>query len=128
MSEVSGVKLICSGSVGAYGEAARRSRWTTGGDSCTPHAQNCGDAEGRQRPGRESPVQAHHPCARESRRTKGKALSVPNLRVGKAAYLPPRKAAIAACGPVPQTDTGRRVEKTMAGGRSIVKELGKMTP
>ena len=41
---------------------------------------------------------------------------------------PPRKAAIVGNGPVPKTDTGRKVEETKADGRSIVKELGKMTP
>ena len=30
--------------------------------------------------------------------------------------------------PVPQTDTGRRVEKTKANGRTLVKELGKKAP
>jgi hypothetical protein len=30
--------------------------------------------------------------------------------------------------PVPQTDTGRRVENTKANGRTLVKELGKLTP
>ena len=30
--------------------------------------------------------------------------------------------------PVPQTDTGRRVEHTKANGRTLVKELGKLTP
>ena len=29
---------------------------------------------------------------------------------------------------VPQTDTGRRVEYTKANGRTLVKELGKITP
>ena len=29
---------------------------------------------------------------------------------------------------VPQTDTGRQVEQTEANGRTLVKELGKMTP
>ena len=29
---------------------------------------------------------------------------------------------------VPQTDAGRRVENTKAIGRTLVKELGKMTP
>ena len=29
---------------------------------------------------------------------------------------------------VPQTDTGRRVEYTKANGRTLVKELGKLTP
>ena len=39
-----------------------------------------------------------------------------------------RKAAIVFSKPVPQTDTGRSGENPKAGGRSIVKELGKMTP
>jgi hypothetical protein len=30
--------------------------------------------------------------------------------------------------PVPQTDTGRRVENTKANGETLVKELGKMAP
>ena len=30
--------------------------------------------------------------------------------------------------PVPQTDTGRKVENTKASERTIVKELGKITP
>ena len=29
---------------------------------------------------------------------------------------------------VPKTDTGGRVENTKANGRTLVKELGKMTP
>ena len=49
-------------------------------------------------------------------------------RVAKSRECLPRKAAMAATGPVPQTDTGRQVEETKADGRSIVKELGKMTP
>ena len=40
----------------------------------------------------------------------------------------PRKATIVLYGPVPQTDTGRQGEEPKADGRSIVKELGKMTP
>ena len=40
----------------------------------------------------------------------------------------PRKAAIAARAPVPKTDTGGWGEDPKAGGRSIVKELGKMAP
>ena len=39
-----------------------------------------------------------------------------------------RKAAIAIYVPVPQTDTGRRGENPQTDGRSVVKELGKMTP
>ena len=30
--------------------------------------------------------------------------------------------------PVPQTDTGRRVEYTKANGRTLVKELGNIAP
>ena len=30
--------------------------------------------------------------------------------------------------PVPQSDTGRRVENTKANGRTLVKELGNMAP
>jgi hypothetical protein len=30
--------------------------------------------------------------------------------------------------PVPQTDTGRRVEYTKANGRTFVKELGNLAP
>ena len=39
-----------------------------------------------------------------------------------------RKAAIELYVPVPQTDTGRRGENPQTDGRSVVKELGKMTP
>ena len=39
-----------------------------------------------------------------------------------------RKAAIEMYAPVPQTDTGRRGENPQTDGRSVVKELGKMTP
>ena len=41
---------------------------------------------------------------------------------------PPRKAAIDFIMPVPKTDTGGWGENPKAGGRSIVKELGKMAP
>ena len=49
-------------------------------------------------------------------------------RVGKPARRVPRKAAMACTAPVPQTDTGGWGEDPKAGGRSVVKELGKMTP
>ena len=42
--------------------------------------------------------------------------------------LVPRKAAIETFIPVPKTDTGGKGENPKADGRSIVKELGKMTP
>ena len=40
----------------------------------------------------------------------------------------PRKASNQVQVPVPQTDTGRREENSKARGRTLVKELGKMTP
>jgi hypothetical protein len=40
----------------------------------------------------------------------------------------PRKASSQEKVPVPQTDTGRREENSKARGRTLVKELGKMTP
>ena len=40
----------------------------------------------------------------------------------------PRKASSQVKVPVPQTDTGRRAEHAKARGRTLVKELGKMTP
>ncbi len=49
-------------------------------------------------------------------------------QVGKDREPPPRKAAIVLTGPVLQTDTGRKGEEPEAGGRSIVKELGKIAP
>ena len=49
-------------------------------------------------------------------------------QVGKLEKELSRKAAIALYVPVPKTDTGGRGENPKAGGRSIVKELGKMTP
>ena len=41
---------------------------------------------------------------------------------------PARKAAKYSEVPVPQTDTGRREENSKTNGRTLVKELGKMTP
>ena len=48
--------------------------------------------------------------------------------VGKPAEQVPRKAAMEHAAPVPKTDTGGWGEDPKAGGRSVVKELGKMTP
>ena len=39
-----------------------------------------------------------------------------------------RKVLVYAKVPVPQTDTGRRGENPKTSGRTLVKELGKMTP
>jgi hypothetical protein len=44
-------------------------------------------------------------------------------------FTPARKAAkVDYEVPVPQTDTGRRGENPKTNGRTLVKELGKMTP
>ena len=40
----------------------------------------------------------------------------------------PRKASSQEKVPVPQTDTGRREENAKVSERTLVKELGKMTP
>lgn len=40
----------------------------------------------------------------------------------------PRKASSQAKVPVPETDTGRQEENSKARGRTLVKELGNMTP
>ena len=40
----------------------------------------------------------------------------------------PRKASSQVMVPVPQTDTGGRAENAKARGRTLVKELGKITP
>ena len=49
-------------------------------------------------------------------------------RVGKGREDVPGKAAMELSAPVPQTDTGGWGENPKAGGRSIVKELGKTAP
>ena len=50
------------------------------------------------------------------------------IEVAKRVEKLPGKASIVYAVPVPQTDTGRKGENPKADGRSIVKELGKMTP
>ena len=52
------------------------------------------------------------------------------LDKGKEAHesAPARKVAKCYEAPVPQTDTGRREENSKTNGRTLVKELGKMTP
>ena len=75
----------------------------------------------------ERPVQAWEEHGRKNRRAiRGR--DVERMKVAKHAQGLPRKAAIVPCGPVPQTDTGGWGENPKAGGRSIVKEFGKMTP
>jgi len=51
-----------------------------------------------------------------------------NLSTEGHAFKLPRKASSQAKVPVPQTDTGGRAENAKARGRTLVKELGKMTP
>ena len=105
-----------------------RSRWTAGGDSCTPGYQKCGDTGTKRRPGAESPAQARYPRGRKIPRAREKARSGANERVAKCVEEPSGKAAMEYPGPVPETDTGGWGENPEAGGRSIVKELGKMAP
>ena len=70
----------------------------------------------------------HEACEGGKSPSERAACDAERKRVAKSPKKPPRKAAIAVTGPVPQTDTGRQVEETKADGRSIVKELGKMSP
>ena len=49
-------------------------------------------------------------------------------RIAMVIILPRKSAKHIRCGPVPQTDTGGRVEDTKALERFTVKELGKLTP
>ena len=46
----------------------------------------------------------------------------------KVTWMETRKAVCIWKEPVPQTDTGSRVENTKVSERTLVKELGKMTP
>ena len=73
------------------------------------------------------PAQAEEEKERKNRPSI-QSREVDRKRVGKSAGHVPRKAAIVAHAPVPKTDTGGRGENPKADGRSIVKELGKMTP
>ncbi len=75
----------------------------------------------------ESPVQAGYQSLWQIRVAMGSRDAERN-KVAKSVSHASRKAAIVYTVPVPQTDTGRRGENPKAGGRSIVKELGKMTP
>ena len=51
-----------------------------------------------------------------------------NSSTEELALMLPRKASSQEKVPVPQTDTGGRDENSKARGRTLVKELGKMTP
>ena len=73
------------------------------------------------------PVQAQEMCGRKIPHISQRCDADRN-QVGKLLSQPSRKAAIVSLWPVPETDTGGWGENPKAGGRSIVKELGKMTP
>ena len=78
-------------------------------------------------PGAGSPVQAQQEGGRQTRPPiRGRYAE--RKQVAKRAGSVPRKAAMAHGAPVPKTDTGGWGENPKAGGRSIVKELGKMAP
>ena len=70
----------------------------------------------------------YRPVTKEKPREEWEGTSTNEVKVVKYAGAVPGKAAIVYDMPVPQTDTGRREENSKAGERSIVKELGKMTP
>ena len=72
-------------------------------------------------------MQAQQGHGRQIRRA-ARRRDAERIKVAKHACRVPRKAAIVHTIPVPQTDTGGWGENPKAGGRSIVKELGKMTP
>ena len=78
-------------------------------------------------PGAGRPVQAQQGEGRKIR-PPTRRCDAERKEVAKRAGPVPRKAAIVHKVPVPQTDTGGWGENPKAGGRSIVKELGKMAP
>ena len=78
-------------------------------------------------PGEENPVQGAR-AALVKRRCVSACLKRSETKVAKHGRPPPRKAAMACRGPVPQTDTGGQGENPEAGGRSTAKELGKTAP
>ena len=77
-----------------------RSRWTTGGDSCTVIYQNCGDAQGKREPEMEKPVQAMELYDQKTCHARQKR-DVERRKVAKSASQVPRKAAIVYIIPVP---------------------------
>ena len=58
----------------------------------------------------------------------GEYAEPPGKATAEVIRLPRKSAKHIACRPVPQTDTGGRVEHTKALERFTVKELGKLTP
>ena len=73
-------------------------------------------------------MQAKEECERKTHHTIIQKREAERKEVVKHVSHVPRKAAIVYMIPVPKTDTGGKGENPKAGGRSIVKELGKMTP
>ena len=99
-------------------------RWTI---LCCEHTENAGTHRGSH--SREWKERQDAWVWRGGKSPRGKAgADGSEIKVAKMAEAVPRKAAMAVHAPVPQTDTGRKGEEPKAGGRSIVKELGKMTP
>ena len=76
----------------------------------------------------ERPGQAQRLSDRQIRHSEAEALSGAKISSEADESKLSRKAAIVLYAPVPQTDTGRRGENPQTDGRSVVKELGKMTP
>ena len=77
-----------------------RSRWITGGNSCTILYQNCGDAQGKHEPGKERPVQASEVYDRQIRHI-SRGCDVERMEVVKHIEFASRKAAIVCIVPVP---------------------------
>ncbi len=73
-------------------------------------------------------MQAQEAHGRKSPHVKAGGVKRSEIKVVKHPEHVPRKAAMAYVVPVPKTDTGGKGENPKAGGRSIVKELGKMAP
>ena len=76
------------------------------------------------------PVQAVRLGCSEVRILSTEPLRGPKLKVGKHVNPRWREKVLAIIGkvPVPQTDAGGRGENPKTNGRTLVKELGKMTP
>ena len=76
------------------------------------------------------PVQAVRLGCSEVRILKAEPLRGPKIKVGKHVNPRWREKVLAIIGkvPVPQTDAGGRGENPKTNGRTLVKELGKMTP
>ena len=90
-------------------------------------SQNCGDAAWEAKPVVESGCK-HGSCRGGKPLRRRRLCEAERNQVAKEQVTPPRKAAIVDSGPVPKTDTGGQGEEPKADGRSIVKELGKITP